>query len=496
MKRTKSNSTPVPQQGNASRRKFLQQLGSSSLLLSSGGLLHAAAGKPDTVPGGEAAAPAVRKIMLTSSSPTAAAGKRIGPNDTLRIAGIGMGIMGYNDMATALKVPGVQIVAACDLYTGRLTRAKELYGKDLFTTKDYGEILNRKDIDAVIIATSDQWHAQIATEAMLRGKAVYCEKPMIHQLKEGYALIDAWQNTGKIMQIGSQRVSSIVYARARDLYKAGEIGQLTCIEANFDRQSALGAWQYTQPTDGSPDTVDWDRYTAGMPKQPYDPKKFFWWRNYRAFGTGVAGDLFVHLLSGIHFITGSKGPESIVSSGQICYWKDGRDVPDVMTAIMHYPDSPEHPAFQLMLRVNFISGQGERSSVNFFGSEGVLEMGNNSFSIRHHKMAAAPGIGGWDALTTYPQTMQDELLRKYNERYTDDMRRDISAPPTTYQAPPGYDEHLDHFTAFFNSVRTGAPVVEDPVFGFRAAAPCLAANESYFENRIIRWDPVNMVVKG
>jgi predicted dehydrogenase len=209
----------------------------------------------------------------------------------------------------------------------------------------------------------------------------------------------------------------------------------------------------------------------------------------------VAGDLFVHLLSGIHFITGSYGPEMIVSSGQLCYWKDGRDVPDVMTAIMHYPETPQHPSFQVMLRVNFVSGQGDVGGVKFIGSEGVMEMGGNGFTIRHHKMSVAPGIGGWDSLTTYPQAMQDELMKKYNQRYSPEERKVAIAAPTNYQAPAGYDEHLDHFLNFFESVRTGKPVVEDPVFAFRAAAPCLAANESYFQNKIIRWDPVNMKLK-
>ena len=249
------------------------------------------------------------------------------------------------------------------------------------------------------------------------------------------------------------------------------------------------------PTDGGPATVDWDRYIQGMPHQPYDPKKFFWWRNYRAFGTGVAGDLFVHLLSGIHVITGSKGPEKIYSSGQTAYWKDGRDVPDVMTSIMHYPDTKEHPAFELMLRVNFISAQGETSTVKFIGSEGVLEMGYDGFTIRHHKMPAAPGIGGWDALTTYPQAMQDELLKRYDQKWTAEQKKSDNAEPTVYKLPEGYDEHVEHFSNFFQGVRTGSPVVEDPLFGFRAAAPCLLANDSYFEKRIVHWDAESMKLK-
>lgn len=291
-----------------SRRKFLRKLGSSALAMAAAPLA------------GLAAEEKVEERLIAYE-------KKISANDKIRIGVVGMGIMGYNNVNTALKVPGVELVAACDLYTGRLEHAKEVYGKDLFVTRDYREILNRNDIDAVIVATSDNWHARIAREALMKGKAVYCEKPMTHRIQEGAALVDAQRSSKKVMQVGSQRVSSIVYAKAKELYQSGDIGKLNMVQASFDRQSALGAWQYTMPTDISTDTVDWERYTEGMKKMPFDPKKFFWWRNYKDFGTGVAGDLFVHLLSGIHLITGSKGPNQVFSSGQLSYWKDEETCP-------------------------------------------------------------------------------------------------------------------------------------------------------------------------
>jgi predicted dehydrogenase len=318
----------------------------------------------------------------------------------------------------------------------------------------------------------------------------------VHRISEGLPLIAAQRATGKVLQVGSQRVSSIVYAKAAELYKAGEIGPLNLVEASFDRQSALGAWQYTMPPDASPETVDWDRYIAGGRRIPFDPKKIFWWRNYSDFGTGVAGDLFVHLLSGVHLITGSIGPETIFSSGQLSHWKDGRDVPDVMTAIMQYPATKEHPSFQLALRVNFISGGGDTSSIKLIGEEGVMELKGNSLSIHHSLMPKAPGIGGWDALSTYPQAMQQTLLQQYNQRYGPDDRKPPVKEDISFKAPPGYNEHLDHFTNFFDAVRTGKPVVEDAVFGFRAAAPCLACNDSYFGKKIIHWDPVAMKISS
>ena len=456
-----------------SRRKFIRNLGGTALLLSAAPLRGFAS----------------RNEMEERIIPY---DKSFSSSDKIRIAGIGMGIMGNVDLDTALKVPGVELVAACDLYSGRLERVKEKYGKDIFTTKDYREILNRKDIDAVVISTADLWHARIAIDAMNAGKSVYCEKPMVHKLSEGLEVIATRDKTKKTMQVGSQRVSSIIYRKAKELYKSGVIGQLNCIEASFDRQDALGAWEYTMPTDGSPQTVDWDRYISGAPKIPYDAKKFFWWRNYKDFGTGVAGDLFVHLLSGIHVLTDSKGPEKIFASGQLTYWKDGRDVPDVMVAIMHYPESKEHGSFQVMLRVNFVSGNGDKGLTRFIGSEGIIEMTDNGFIVSNSIMSKAPGIGGWDAFDTYPKAMQQELLKQYNEKYTKEQQQRPVKPGSKYSAPEGYDEHVEHFTNFFEGVRTGKPVVEDPVFGFRACAPCLACNDSYFQKKIINWDPVNM----
>ncbi|MEO6289624.1 MAG: Gfo/Idh/MocA family oxidoreductase [Ginsengibacter sp.] len=463
-------------QSSSSRRNFIKQLTGSSLALGAGSLASFAAGEK------------LEERIIQYQ-------KKVSSNDQVNIAAIGMGIMGNNNTNTALKVPGIQLVAASDLYAGRLDRVKELHGKDIFVTNDYRKILDRKDIDAVLISVDDHWHARIAKEALQKGKHVYCEKPMVHYISEGMGVIEAQRASKKTFQVGSQRVSSIVYQKARELYKSGEIGKLNMVNAIYDRQDALGAWEYTMPPDASPQTVDWDMYIKGMGKIPYDAKKFFWWRNYREFGTGVAGDLFVHLLSGTHVITDSKGPASIYSSGQLSYWKDGRNVPDVMTGIMQYSETPEHPPFQLTLQVNFVSGTGGSEVIRFVGDEGTIDIDGQGLTVHHSIMAKAPGIGGWDSLTTYPKEMQDKLVKDYNRKYTAEEQKRPKKEDIVFRAPQGYDEHLEHHTNFFDSVRTGKPVVEDAVFGFRAAAPCLACNESYFKKKIIHWDPENMRIK-
>ena len=463
----------MPNDNQTSRRKFLQQIGSLGIVAAAGPLKSLAAKEK-----------AEERIIRYS--------KKITANDTIRLAVIGFGIQGHYDLATALKVPGVELTAVCDLYSGRLQNAKELYGDQVFTTKNYHEILNRSDVDAIIIATSDHWHARITKEALKKGKAVYCEKPMVHEISEGLGVVEAYKASKKIMQVGSQRVSSIVFAKAKELYEAGEIGKLNMVNAVNDRQSAIGAWEYTMPNDASPGTVDWERYIEGMNKMPFDPKKFFWWRNYRAFGTGVAGDLFVHLLSGTHFITGSSGPSKIFASGQISYWKDGRDVPDVMTGILQYPETSQHSPFQLTLQVNFISGTGGSDSTILVGEQGVIDLKGNGLKVHHSILPKAPGFGGYDAVFTYPKAMQTALEQEYNQKYSADDKKRPSKADIEFTAPAGYSDHLDHFTNFFDAVRTGKPVIEDAAFGFRAAAPSLACNDSYFQKKIISWDPANM----
>src|SRR5450432_735509 len=160
------------------------------------------------------------------------------PNDRIRIATIGVGGQGTADTNAALhrsalppdttlppsQGPGVELVAVADLYGGRLARAQEVWGKQLFTTRDYREVLARPDVDAVTIATSDHWHMTIAVDAMKAGKDVYLEKPMVQSLDDGKRVIDAARETKRILQVGSQRVSSIVYQKAKELYNSGAIG--------------------------------------------------------------------------------------------------------------------------------------------------------------------------------------------------------------------------------------------------------------------------------
>jgi predicted dehydrogenase len=444
----------------SSRRNFLKTLATTSAAMTVGVNTLSAAPKQN---------------MITSMQRHG-----FGANDQINIALIGAGGMGTQDTITALKVPGTKLIAVCDLYEGRLKDAKTKWGADLFTTRSYKEILNRKDIDAVIIATPDHWHQQISIDALRAGKHVYCEKPMVHAITEGAAVIKAQKETGKIFQVGSQGVSSLGNEKARELLADGVIGELNYAEGFWARHSPTGAWQYPIPTDASPQTVDWDTYVSNTNKRPFDATRFFRWRNYLDYGTGMSGDLFVHLFSSLHFITNSLGPNKIYAAGGLRYWKDGREVPDVLLGTFDYPKTAAHPDFNLSLRCNFIDGTSGTTYLKLVGSQGSMDITWDSVTVKRNKTVASDDPFMIEQMKKAGKPISDRKKILMPEEYTFTAEKDYLGGP------------YDHFANFFNAIRTNGKIMEDASFGFRAAAPALLCNDSFNQDTAIRWNPETM----
>ena len=400
----------------------------------------------------------------------------------INIALIGAGGMGNADADTCLKHEGVEIIAVCDLYQGRLDDAKIKWGNEIFTTTNYRDILNKKEVDAVIIGTSDHWHKQISIDALKVGKHVYCEKPMVHSIKEGHDVINIWKKSGKVMMVGAQGTSSVGNEMAKELLALGMIGDLNFAEGFWARHSPIGAWQYQIPNDASEKTVDWKRYVSNTIKRPFDATRFFRWRNYRDYGTGMSGDLFVHLFSSLHFITNSKGPIHIGASGGLRYWKDGREVPDVMIGMFEYPEVKEHPSFNLSLRCNFVDGTSGTTYLRLVGSKGSMDVQWDKIILKRNDT---------DSGDAFAQTKAKEAGLNISDR------KKMQPPKETiYKVEDGYKgAHYDHHGYWLKAIRTGGKIDQDPVFGFRAAAPALLCNDSYYQNKFINWDPVYMKLK-
>jgi predicted dehydrogenase len=323
---------------------------------------------------------------------------------------------------------------------------------------------------------------------MKAGKDVYCEKPMIHLYSDGPAMIEASRSTNRILQVGSQRVSSMIYAKAKELLASGAIGKLNMVTARWDRNSSIGAWNYSIPLDASTQTCDWPRFLGTAPKIPFSAERFFQWRKWKDYGSGVAGDLFVHLFSGTHFITGSHGPTRAMATGGLRFWKDGRDAPDVLLALFDYSEG-----FNLSLRVNFVDGGEESEGLIFTGSEGTMEIAGNTVTVSRVPRETEPGY----TVSTFTNAMQKEYIDQYRKKYP--VQHPTGAPPVRiekYVAPKGYSDSYDHFHNFFDSVRTRKPVVEDAEFGFRAAGAALLSNLSMEKGAMVRWDPNAMKLVG
>lgn len=434
-----------------------------------------------------------RSFLVSASAALAAHAQDAVPrsaNDTIEVGLIGSGIMGSADGDTAHSLPGVKVRAVADVYQGRLDAARERYGADIFTTRDYRELLNRKEIDAVIVAVPDHWHAAMSVDAMKAGKDVYCQKPMVQRVDEGQRVVEMAKETGRMLQVGSQGVSGLTHAKARDLIRSGMIGKVNLIETSNDRFSSQGAWQYTIPPDATPENIDWDRFLGRAPKRPFEPVRLFRWRNYQDYGTGIAGDLFVHQFNSIHFLMDSLGPNRIMSSGGLHHWKDGRDVPDLMTAMLDYPETARHPAFHVVAGVNFVSGGGASGrGWRIIGDEGAMIMGNQGITITKQPKEKDPGY----MIDSFTKAMRERVLTEHRAKYPVPDPIQGSEPVQELRfARRGEPDQIAHHKAWIKAIRTRQQPVENAEFGFRAAAPALLCNTSYFERKVCNWDPVAM----
>jgi predicted dehydrogenase len=424
------------------------------------------------------------RVILLEPGPLEASPAPVPPSDTVRFGIIGIGMQGSGLLRTAISLPGVECVAACDLYDGRHEVAREIVGKPIPTTRRYQELLDNKEIDCIINATPDHWHKKIVVDCCNAGKDVYCEKPMTHTVAEGFEMIAAAEKNNRIVQVGSQRVSSAIFAKAKELIAAGAIGEIHTVESMLGRNEPNGAWVYPPPPDLSPQNLDWDTWLGTAPKIPFNPLHYARWRCWQVYGSGVAGDLMVHLLSGIHFAGGiTQPPERALATGGLFHFKDGRDVPDVHCVLYDYPQFP------VVIRLTLDCETPEIT--RFLGTGGIIEVSGKELTLTTQD--GTDHGPGW-YYRSFPKNLREEYEKKWHEENDARVAR-IVPETTTYRAQDSYDNTKPHLRNFFESVRTRKPVVEDAVFGNNTAIACHMANASYFKKSIAVWDGRGKTVK-
>ena len=420
------------------------------------------------------------------ASPTLARLRAVAPSDRVRFGMVGVGMQGHWLLTESIKLPGVECAGAADLYDGRHTLAREIVRPDLPVTRRYQTLLDDKTIDCIVAAVPDHWHKQVVVDAVSAGKDIYCEKPMSHSPADGVAMVDAAKRTGRIVQIGSQRVSSQICAKARELIAQGTLGDLMLVEGWLGRNDPTGAWEYPPPPDLSPQTLDWDTWQGTVPKRAFDPHLFARWRCWKEYGTGVAGDLLVHLVSGMMFMLGlNEPPRQAAAVGGIRRWKDGRNMPDVHAVLYYYGDLPVY------MRLNLGTEMPETYRIQ--GSKGVLEVTGSGISFTPQSgRDSAPSYYAY----SFPQALRDAYFAQWHKDNDPKPGQTVPLPETITFNGPDFDDVDPHLWTFFEAVRTRRPVVEDAVFGHHAALACHMANESYFRKSAVTWDEASKTIKG
>jgi predicted dehydrogenase len=420
-----------------------------------------------------------RRFLHTGAALTAATKASQGSaNDKISIGMIGTGARAQELMQAILKRPHeAEITGVVDAYKGRVERAVERTGGRAKVYANYHDLLAQKSIDAVVVATPDHWHSRIILDAIGAGKDIYCEKPMTYRASEGVEIINAARLAGRIVQIGSQGVSSDSDRKAKELILAGKLGKVTMIRASYNRNTASGAWIYPIPPDASPKTVDWDMFQGPAPKRPFNLERFFRWRCYEDYSGGIATDLFVHLCTTIHYLMDAKMPSAVMAMGQLYRWKESRDVPDTINAILQYPEG-----FAVNLGSSFNNQFSSEAGFQVLGTEGALTITGSGMNFYPENVRED---NRW-IVESWPHTLEDAYYKDPKVIASEVQNRPVA--PAQQFKDDGPDPTLAHMGNFLDSIRTRKPFWEDAVAGHHAAACAHLINLSAKKKKLVEWD--------
>ncbi|MEN6535232.1 MAG: Gfo/Idh/MocA family oxidoreductase [Bryobacteraceae bacterium] len=424
-----------------------------------------------------------RNFLKTGTAMAAAPGiaKSTGANDRIQIGMIGVGARAHEILPALMVHKDAEIVAVADAYKGRIERAIQRTGGRAKAYKQYTDILADKSIDAVFIATPDHWHKQMVLDAIKAGKDVYCEKPLTYRTADGVEVIRAAKEAGRIVQVGSQGMSSEVQRKAKQIIREGKLGQITMIRAAYNRNTASGAWIYPIPPDASPQTVDWDMFLGPAPRRQFSLERFFRWRCYWDYSGGIATDLFVHLCTTIHFLMDAKVPSRAIALAQLYRWKESREVPDTINGALEYPEG-----FSVNLSGTFNNQSAAGENFQILGTEGSLAIGPSQLTFRPER---AVEDNRW-IVDSWAQAQEDAYYQDPKVRASElrETRPDSVIADAQSYLQEGQEPTVAHTRHFLDSIRSRKPYWEDASAGHHAAACAHMVNQSVKERRLIEWD--------
>lgn len=380
-----------------------------------------------------------RRVFAASTVTAAAAMRVAGANDRIRIGVIGTGARGGGHIHDFSHLPDTEVVAVCDVYRTKAERVCAKENISPFITMDHRQLLDRKDVDAVVVATCDRSHVPLLLEALHASKDVYVEKPLTFRIEDGARVAQAVRQSQRVVQVGTQQRSGRRILEAKERFiDSGLIGKISLVRTWW-----LGntGYRIQVPKDFvyNPAELDWEKFLGQAPRRPFDPQRYFAWYNYSDYSTGQPGGLMVHTMDVVHTLLGVRAPESVVASGGIYEFPQDRDMPDTISVLAQYPEK---------LMVTFdatLSTPRRYVDVEFHGSNGVLNI--------------------------------------FRERYVF-RPADPSAPTVEVK---GEDCVAPHLRNFLNAIRNRKQPNSDVVYSHYLASVCHMANLSYAAGARIGW---------
>lgn len=382
----------------------------------------------------------------------------LGANDRVRVGILGPGGRGYHLLNIIVDLPGVEVVAVADIYSGwkdrGVAKAREKFG-DVRGYDHHLKLLEDDRVDAVVCATPEHSHVKHILDTIAAGKDIFVEKPMTHSWREGVQVVQANRAARRIIQVGTQRRSVDIYYQARDIVQSGGIGRITGVRAWWHRNSRddQPQWRYGIPEGASEKDINWEEFLGDAPKVPFDLRRYFQWRCYWDYSNGPAGDLMVHQIDAVNLVMGGQMPKSALGLGDIYRFHEyERTTPDTWNAIIEYPGRPWAPDGYMVNYSCIFSNERHGYGEIFMGTDGTIEM-------------------------------NDRELKVYPERREVAMKE---VQPLEVRSETWGDK--EHLINFFDCVRTRKRPNCDEVAGHYAASAAHLAVLSHFEGKRVHWD--------
>ena len=406
----------------------------------------------------------------------------VGANERVQIGTIGFGLVGRIHTRNFHGLPEARVVAVADPYQPRLEAARLVVGSEAKLYRDFRRLLEDKNVEAVVVATPDHWHALMTLMACAAGKDVYCEKPLTLFVREGRWMIDVARRHKRVVQVGTQQRSGPHYQRAKELLRGGAIGDIVSVQCNFFRNVSPGIGH--PPDAAPPPEIDYDLWLGPAPRRPYNPNRalyhFRWFWDYSG---GQMTNLGHHSLDVVHWVFDIKGPRAVTSAGGRFFLKDNGEVPDVQDAIIEYPKFPAVVQFRECAAGGVSASMG---ALTFMGNKGTMLLHRDGYEILPDKKVNpintfAKIIGGHPV--GGPQPMEEPEGQLWCE-------------PAQDKSGDWKAQYVEHAKNFITCVKSRATPNSDLESSHYVSTTCHLANLSLQLGRKLRWDDATEDVMG